>query len=98
MHSQQYVDKVNGDSLEPNGSYWENRAHILFGRLIEKIGEQAAEAWLDAHFPDNSTASWKNMAVATEHKLQALEAQPVQEETDTQHRMDVEAQRYAGTN
>jgi len=72
MHSQIFHDRVNADLLDPNGDGWERIAHRRYHYLIEKIGEDAAEKWHTAKFPDGTNTTWKTAAIAMSFKLEEL--------------------------
>jgi hypothetical protein len=70
--------------------------HILMDYLVEQMGEEAADNWLEARFPDGSRATWKDMAVAIDYKLGELNHARLPKETEAEHRLEVGSVRYAG--
>lgn len=85
MHTRRYHNNVNS-TID-----WEQRAHILFGYLIERIGEHAAETWLELRFPDNTLVTYRELAAAVDTKLGELHEAALA-------RIDRQQQAHPGTN
>ena len=91
MHTREYQNRVNWMLQDPNSDSWQDSVHTLFGYLIDRIGEVAADAWWDEKFPDDTTTTWKTLSVAIATKLGELNEA-------AHNRIDTQMQAHPGVN